>query len=103
MSKRAEVGRKTLNLRLYVAGPGQMSARATSNLAALAARAGFRYELETVDVLEEPSRADVDHVVVTPTLVKLSPPPRALLIGDLSDSRRALAVLGVPELGEASA
>ena len=58
---------------------------AAQNLARFAALAGVDYELEVVDLRQHPERAVKDAVVVTPTLVKLSPPPRAMLIGGLAD------------------
>jgi len=92
----SEASRKVrFRLRLYVAGPGDYTNRARQNLAALAASAGFAYDLEVVDLRQEPGKAAVDAVVVTPTLVKLSPPPRAMVIGDLSDVGKLAAALGV--------
>lgn len=93
----SDPGRKPhFRLRLYVAGPGDYTNRARQNLAALAAAAGFAYDLELVDLRHDPKKAAVDAVVVTPTLVKLSPQPRAMVIGDLSDARKLAAALGVP-------
>ena len=37
------------------------------------------------DLAREPERAEADHVVFTPTLVKRRPEPRAWILGDLSD------------------
>ncbi|RPI53543.1 MAG: hypothetical protein EHM56_07145, partial [Chloroflexi bacterium] len=63
---------KRLVLRLYIAGRGPNSVRALANLDALAQDFGRDYfEIEVVDVLVEPLRALRDHVLVTPTLVKL--------------------------------
>ena len=81
-------------LRLYIAGRGPYAARAERNLADAAAAAGFDYDLEVIDLCAEPHRALVDRVVVTPTLVKLSPLPRAIVIGDLSDRVKILQALG---------
>ena len=81
-------------LRLYIAGPGPYASRARSNLAAVAEAIGFDYDLEVVDLEAEPERALADHIVVTPTLVKLSPLPRAMVLGDLSDARKIADALG---------
>jgi circadian clock protein KaiB len=81
-------------LRLYIAGRGPYANRAEQRLADAAAAAGFDYDLEVIDVCAEPHRARVDRVVVTPTLVKLSPLPRAIVIGDLSDREKILGALG---------
>lgn len=84
-----------LLLRLYVAGTAPNSLRAAENLRALCAiHFSGRCKLEIVDVLKEPLRALNDDILVTPTLVKLSPRPTARVIGDLSDERRVLSALG---------
>ena len=80
-------------LRLYIAGPGPYANRARQGLAEAAAEAGLDYDLEVVDVCTEPQRAMVDGVVVTPSLIKLAPLPRAIVIGDLSDREKTLTVL----------
>jgi circadian clock protein KaiB len=83
-------------LRLYIAGRGPYANRAAKGLADVAAEAGFDYDLEVIDLCAEPHRALADRVVVTPTLVKLSPLPRAIVIGDLSDRDTILGALGCP-------
>lgn len=52
-------------------------------------------QVECVDVLVEPERAVRENVFVTPTLVKESPGPSLRVIGDLSDPKRVLVMLGV--------
>jgi hypothetical protein len=44
-----------------------------------------RVRFEVCDVSQHPDRADADGVTYTPTLVKRNPPPRACVIGDLSN------------------
>jgi circadian clock protein KaiB len=85
-----------LRLRLYIAGRGLSSTRAEQNLARLAEAAGIDYELELIDLRRDPARAELDSVVVTPTLVKLAPKPRAMVIGDLEDLQKVAAALGAP-------
>jgi circadian clock protein KaiB len=82
-------------LRLYVAGPGEYTERARKALAEAAVAAGFEYELEIVDLRAEPERASADRVFATPALVKLAPPPPAIVRGDLSRPEEVLAALGV--------
>jgi circadian clock protein KaiB len=84
---------KHYQLRLYIAGLGPYANRAKQGLAEAAAEAGFDYDLEIIDLCAEPHRAIVDRVVVTPTLVKLSPLPRAIVIGDLSDRDKIVMAL----------
>jgi circadian clock protein KaiB len=80
-----------LRLRLYVSGNAPNSARAVINIRALcAAHFASAHELEIVDILKDPKRALTDRIIVSPTLLKLSPLPAARVIGDLSDSARVL-------------
>lgn len=85
-------------MRLYIAGSAPNSQRARRNLQALCDNHFTEpYELEIVDVLEEPLRALRDNVLLTPTLRKLSPVPPAQIVGDLSDSPSVLSALGIQE------
>jgi circadian clock protein KaiB len=85
-----------LVLRLYVAGNAPNSLRAISSARALCEEHGAAgHELEIVDLLDHPQRAQADGVVVTPTLLKLSPSPSQRVIGNLSDMNRLLVTLGI--------
>lgn len=85
-----------LQLRLYISGQGVYATRAEQNLKEFAAATGIEYDLELVDLRREPDRATVDAVVVTPTLIKLSPAPRRMVFGDLGDISKMATALGVP-------
>ena len=83
-----------LVLRLYVAGNAPNSLRAISNVKAICEEhfaAG--HDLEIVDLLEHPRRALDDGIIVTPTLLKLSPLPVQRVIGNLSDTNQVLLTL----------
>lgn len=81
--------------RLYVVGDSPYSQRALANFLAIAKeRLAGRYELEVVDVAEEPLRALNDGVIVPPLLVRLSPPIRRI-VGDLSKTELVLLALGL--------
>ena len=47
-----------------------------------------------MNVLEHPKRALADGIIVTPTLLKLSPLPIQRMVGDLSDRTQVLLTLG---------
>src|SRR5688572_25040053 len=83
-----------LRLRLYIAGNAPNSLRALANVRSLC-QEHFRgqHELEIVDLLTHPLKALADDVIVTPTLLKLAPPPSQRVIGNLSDLAGVLAVL----------
>ena len=51
------------------------------------------------DVAQDPRAAEEDQVVFTPTLVKRNPPPRAWLIGDLSDHDAVMSLLEMSGVG----
>ena len=83
------------SLRLYVAGNAPNSLRAIANARAICEdQEGSRFELEIVNVLENPKRALADGIIVTPTLIKLSPLPIQRMVGDLSDRNQVLQTLG---------
>lgn len=85
-----------VSLRLYIAGSAPNSVQAISNLEAICREhlSGV-HRLEIVDILEHPSRALAEGVLVTPSLTKLSPLPTAQIVGNLSDKRRVLLALGI--------
>ncbi|HJQ09529.1 MAG TPA: circadian clock KaiB family protein [Gemmatimonadaceae bacterium] len=60
-----------------------------------------RYELEIVDVLEHPQRAEDERILATPTLIKQLPPPLRRVIGDLSDKEKVLLGLEVRQSNSA--
>ena len=84
--------------RLYYAGGAPNSVRALANLYAIC-RKHFpeSHRIELIDVLKEPLRALADAVLVTPTVVKLSPAPELQIIGNLSEEEEVLRALGLPQ------
>ena len=84
-----------LLLRLYVAGNAPNSLRAIANARAICEEHfASGHELEIVDLLEHPRRALADGIIVTPTLLKLSPLPAQRVIGNLNDTNELLLALG---------
>ncbi len=82
------------HLRLYVAGQSPKSLRAYANLMALCEeQLDSRYDVEIVDLLQNPQLAAGDEIVAIPTLVRRLPAPMRKIIGDLSDSDRVLVGL----------
>jgi circadian clock protein KaiB len=83
-----------LVLRLFVAGDGPNSVAARANLKRLLeSRHPSTYSIEIVDCLVDPLRAIEEGVLVTPTLLRLSPPPRRTVVGSLSESSQVGAML----------
>jgi circadian clock protein KaiB len=92
--------RPTYLLRLYITGDAPNSVAALHNLRALCERVlPDCHRIETVDLLEDPVRGLADGILVTPTLLKLEPPPRTMVVGTLSDPDRVLRELDL-EPGE---
>jgi len=88
-----------LRLKLYIAGDAPNSVAAVRHLRAVLARfPSHPCELEIIDVLEHPELAIQERVLVTPTMLKLSPTPDRRIIGSLKDTAALLAVLGIEEL-----
>ena len=84
-----------LKLRLYIAGNAPNSLRAVENLKAFCSDKLFAgHEIEIVDLLKEPLRALADGIVVTPTLLRVSPLPAMRVIGNLSDTDQLKLSLG---------
>jgi circadian clock protein KaiB len=83
-------------LRLYVGGNSARSLAAIRNIKSICDRhlAG-RYDLEVVDIFQNPDLRDRDQVLALPTLIKCGPHPARRLIGDLSDTPRVLFDLGL--------
>ncbi len=83
-----------LRLRLYVAGSAPNSQRAIANCRAICEEHfASGHDLEIVDLIEHPTRALADGIIVTPTLLKLRPGPVQRVVGSLSDTNQVLMVL----------
>jgi circadian clock protein KaiB len=81
-------------LRLYVAGQSPKSLHAFANLKALCEEhLGGHYEIEVIDLVEQPSLAVGDDILAIPTLVRRLPEPLRKIIGDLSNTERVLVGL----------
>ena len=84
--------------RIYLAGGAPNSVRALANLYALCHKHfPGSHRIEVIDVLKEPMRALAEAILVTPTVVKLSPAPEQQIIGNLSEEEEVLRALGLPQ------
>lgn len=78
-------------LRLYVAGQTPKSVAAISNLKKICEEhLVSSYEIEVIDLLENPHLASENQIIAIPTLLRILPSPVRKLIGDLSNSERTL-------------
>ncbi len=84
------------SLRLFVAGTSTTSLRAITNLnKILEEKLKGRYNLEIIDIHQQPAMAQQENVSAVPLLVKYSPYPKRFLVGDMSDQQRVLRGLGI--------
>ena len=82
------------DLRLYVAGSTARSLAAIANLQKICdEHLEGRYRIEVIDLLEQPQLARGDQILALPTLVRKLPEPIRKLVGDLSNTERALVGL----------
>ena len=85
-----------LVLKLYVSGMTPRSRRAIDNIQKLCEEhLSGGYDLEIIDIYQQPALAKDDQIIAVPTLVRKLPLPLRRVIGDMSDHGRILLVLGV--------
>ena len=78
-------------LRLYVSGMTTRSVRAIENLRAICDEyLDGRYDLEVVDIHQQPVLLKGEQIIAAPTLVKKLPLPMRRIIGDMSNRQRVL-------------
>ena len=91
-------GAKAYRLRLYVAGQTPKSVLAFRNLRQICEEhLEGRYEIEIIDLLQNPQLAQGDQILAVPTLVRRLPEPIKKIIGDLSNTERVLVGLDLQE------
>jgi circadian clock protein KaiB len=78
-------------LRLFVTGMTARSSRAVSNLRAICDEylAG-QYDLEVIDIYQQPDLTKGEQIIAAPTLIKKLPLPMRRIIGDMSNRERVL-------------
>jgi circadian clock protein KaiB len=81
-------------LRLYITGMTPKSTRAIQNIKKICEEnLNGRYELEVIDIYQQPILAKDEQIIAAPTLIKKLPLPLRRLIGDMSDKERILVGL----------
>jgi len=91
-----EVAPDRLHLTLFISGASAPSARAVRQLRDLCDRNyPDGYDLEIVDVYQQPALVVSRGVVAVPTLIKDLPPPVRVLAGDFADESAVLTALGL--------
>lgn len=89
-------GQEIYFLKLFVTGASPNSIRAISNIKNICdSNLKDSYELEIIDVYQQPLMAEREQIIALPLLVKKYPLPERRLIGDLSDTEKVLKGLGI--------
>jgi len=84
------------SLKLFITGASPNSARAIANLKDICEKyLGKKYDLEIIDVYQQPLLAKREQVVALPMLIRYFPLPVKRLFGDMSNEKSVLNALGV--------
>jgi circadian clock protein KaiB len=93
-TRKTEPKKELWSLRLYVAGQTPNSVRAIENMKRICEEfLKGRYDLEVIDIYQQPVLAKGDQIIAVPTLIKKLPPPLRKFIGDMSATERILVGL----------
>ncbi len=81
-------------LRLYVAGMTPRSQEAVRSVTSICQEhlAG-RYDLQVIDIYQQPVLAEGEQIIAAPTLIKQLPLPLRRLIGSMADEQKVLVGL----------
>jgi circadian clock protein KaiB len=87
---------ESYELKLYVAGASPRSGHAIANIRSLCEEyLPGRYDLEVIDIYQQPAVAVSEQIVAAPTLIKKLPAPSQRMIGDLSNRDKILIGLNI--------
>jgi circadian clock protein KaiB len=93
-SSTAAAERRQYVLRLYVSGATPRSVEAIANLKAICeTHLKGCYDLQVIDIYQQPELARDQQIIAAPTLIKKLPLPLRRLVGDLSKEERVLVGL----------
>ena len=93
-ARKTEPKKEKWLLRLYVAGQTPNSVRAIENIKRICEEfLKGHYDLEVIDIYQQPVLAKGDQIIAVPTLIKKLPPPLRKFIGDMSATERILVGL----------
>ena len=82
--------------KLFVSGMSVKSGHAIENLRRICdTYLKENYELEIVDISRDKEQAVIHQIVAIPTLLKINPEPKRIILGDLSDKDKVLRILNL--------
>lgn len=86
-----KAAKEKYHLRLFVTGQTPRSVKSVENLRRLCEKyLKGRYELEVVDIYQQPALASENQIIAAPTLIKRLPLPLRRLVGDFSNQDRVM-------------
>ena len=95
-SKLEGTSKRKIFLQLYITGMSENSVRAIQNITLLCDQyLHDRVDLEIIDIYKNPSVAEEQMIVFSPSLIRQFPLPKKTFIGDLSDVEKVILGLGV--------
>ena len=97
--KVSALGKEIYILRLYITGATNRSVLAITNLKKICEEyLEGRYELEVIDLYQNPRLAEDEQIIATPTLIKKLPLPIRRIIGDMSNKENVLLGLDLKKI-----
>ena len=91
-----DTGDQLFVMRLFVTGASPNSTRAIANLKLILENyLKGKYELEIIDIYQQPEKAEFEQIIALPLLIKKSPGIERRLIGDMSNTEKVLRGLGI--------
>lgn len=97
--KQKKTGKDRYILRLFVTGTTSQSVKAISNIKQICEEhLKGKYDLEVVDLYQQPHLAKGEQIIAAPTLIKKLPLPLRRIIGDMSNTERVLVGLEIKEM-----
>jgi circadian clock protein KaiB len=94
--EKARVKKESYVLQLYITGMTPRSTEAFSSIKAICEKhLQGRYDLEVIDIYQQPALARDEQIIAAPTLIKKLPAPLRRLVGNLSKEDRVLVGLNL--------
>jgi len=100
MTTPSDASAEFYKLILFIADDGPNSVKARANLKNICnTYLQGRCNIQIIDVLEAHQTAQDYGILVTPALVKVEPPPKAMVVGNLDDTDKVLRAMGITDIG----
>lgn len=94
IKKAKQLDKMKYTLRLYVAGMSGKSKQAIENITKICEEnLKGRYDLQIIDIYQQPSLASGEQIVAAPTLIKKLPLPLRKFIGNMEDREKIIVGL----------